>query len=232
MSLFFTILFYLVGTVFVVGLLWKVWSYARTPVRHLLPISPAPQSFAGVLLRITREVLFFESLFRASRWTWLFGWIFHYALAMVLLRHLFFVTGTLEPWVIMLFYPGDIAAWLMMASVLGLLGRRVFVDRVRFVSTGADYAMLILILMIAATGIALRYWVPVDLMATRGFMRGLLDASPAALPRSGMLYLHLASVLLLMTIYPFSKLLHFPGNLFSSSHNQKYPAAKWTVGGE
>ncbi len=232
MSVLFAILFYLTGIVFACGILWKVWGYARIPVDHLLPISPAPQSRGGVLLRIAREAILFESLFKASKWTWLFGWIFHYALAVVLLRHLFFVTESIEPWVIMLFFPGDIAAWLMTVSLLGLLGRRMFVDRVRYISTPSDYAMLILILLIGVTGLALRYTVPVDIMATRSFMRGIVELSPVALPENGVLYLHLASVLILALIFPFSKLIHFPGYFFSPSHNQKYPVAKLKGGGE
>ena len=201
-------------------------SYARIPVRYLLPVAPAPQSYGGVALRILREALFFESLFRANKWTWFFGWIFHYALLVVLLRHLFFVTWSLEPWVIMLFFPGDVAAWLMIGSLLGLLGRRIFVDRVRYISTISDYAMLILILLIGITGLALRYEVPVDIMATREFMLGLMKLDLADLPRNGVLYLHLASVLVLVIVFPFSKLIHFPGYFFSPSHTQKYPTTK------
>ncbi len=212
--------------VFAGGILWKVLTYVRTPVRNLLPIAPAPRTYGGVLMRMVREVLLFESLFRASRWTWFFGWIFHYALLIVLLRHLFFVSETLQPWMLMLFFPGDVAAWLMIVSLVGLLGRRIFVDRVRFVSTGSDYAMLVLILLIGGTGITLRYWIPVDIMGTRGFMLGLLDWSFAALPDNAILYLHLAGVLILAIVFPFSKLIHFPGYFFSSSHNQRYPADK------
>ncbi len=201
-------------------------SYARIPVRYLLPIAPAPQSSGGVALRILREALFFESLFKANKWTWLFGWIFHYALLVVLLRHLFFVTWSIEPWVVMLFFPGDVAAWLMIGSLLGLLGRRIFVDRVRYISTVSDYAMLILILLIGITGVVLRYRVPVDIMATREFTLGLMKFDLTDLPRNVVLYLHLASVVALVAVFPFSKLIHFPGYFFSPSHNQKYPTAK------
>jgi nitrate reductase gamma subunit len=37
---------------------------------------------------MAREVVFFESLFRSSKWTWVFGWVFHAALLLVILRHL------------------------------------------------------------------------------------------------------------------------------------------------
>ncbi len=177
MSNVFAILFYLALLVLTCGIVWKVISYARTPMHSVLPISPAPRSYSGVILRIAREVIFFESLFRASKWTWLFGWVFHYALAVVLLRHLFFVIDPIQPWVIAFFVPGDIAAWFMVASLLGLLARRIFVERIRYVSTPSDYAMLGLILLIVASGLALRYSTPVDIMATRDFMLGLIGLS-------------------------------------------------------
>lgn len=232
MSTVFAFLFYLSGLVLFCGVLWKVFSYASTPVRNLLPISPAPRSFGGVFWRILRETLLFESLFRASKWTWLFGWVFHYALAIVLLRHLFFVVDPIEPWIISLFFPGDIAAWLMAGSVFGLLSRRILVDRVRYVSTASDYAMLVLILLIGVSGLALRYQSQVDIMATRRFMLSLLDLSPTVLPIHGMLLLHLASVILLILIFPFSKLIHFPGYFFNPAHNQKYPTSKIEIGGK
>ena len=37
---------------------------------------------------MAREVVLFESLFKSSKWTWIFGWMFHVALLLVLLRHL------------------------------------------------------------------------------------------------------------------------------------------------
>ncbi len=226
MSILLATLLYLAATVFAAGILWKVFSYARLPSRNLLPIAPAPQTWGGIMLRMANEAIFFASLFRANKWTWLFGWVFHYALAVVLLRHLFFVTDSIQPWVLMLFPAGDIAAWLMIVSLAGLLGRRVFVDRVRYISTPSDYLLLLLIVLLGGTGLALRYVVPVDIMATRQFMLGVLNLSPVELPKSTLLYVHLASAIVLAVIFPFSKLIHFPGNFFSPSHNQKYSAGK------
>jgi hypothetical protein len=47
-----------------------------------------PDHPAGVAFRITREVVFFESLFRGNKWIWIFGWMFHFGLFLVTLRHL------------------------------------------------------------------------------------------------------------------------------------------------
>ena len=66
----------------------KIRGYLRTPAPLKIPTTPAPTTGGGVALRLGREVVFFESLFKSSKWTWIFGWTFHAALLLVLLRHL------------------------------------------------------------------------------------------------------------------------------------------------
>ncbi len=53
----------------------------------------------GVVLRMLREVVFFESLFKSNKWIWLFGWLFHFGLFLVLLRHLRYFTQPVWTWV-------------------------------------------------------------------------------------------------------------------------------------
>ena len=79
LSLAYAALFYTATAVLVVGVALKVWRYAGTPAPLKIPTTPAPTTTGGVALRMTREVVFFESLFKASKWTWLFGWLFHAA---------------------------------------------------------------------------------------------------------------------------------------------------------
>ena len=59
----FAVLAYLATTVFVVGLLYKIVLYARTPAPLKIPTTPAPVTRLGVVLRMAKEVVFFESLF-------------------------------------------------------------------------------------------------------------------------------------------------------------------------
>ncbi len=222
MSLFFASALYIAVAVLTIGVMWKVILYARTPVPHMIAVAPVPRTRLGVLNRLVRETLFFESLFRASKWTWFFGWIFHCALVIVLLRHLYFVTDPIPAWLGMVFVPSDYAAWLLVASLVGLLGRRVVVSRVRYISSPSDYAMLILLLVIGASGLHLRYGTDVNIVGVREFMLGLLALSPKDLPENLTLYLHVLSVVVLAVVFPFSKLIHFPGYYFSPSHNQRY----------
>ena len=67
-------------SVLMLGLAYKVRQYWRTPAPLKIATTPAPTSGVGVLMRMAREVLLFESLFKANKWTWIFGYLFHFAL--------------------------------------------------------------------------------------------------------------------------------------------------------
>jgi nitrate reductase gamma subunit len=140
---------YVATAVFVVGLALKIRDYARTPAPLKIPTTPAPITRGGVALRMAREVVLFESLFRSSLWTWLFGWLFHAGLALVLLRHLRYVIEPVWGWVAFVQPFGVYAGFMMAAGLAGLWARRMFVARVRFVSTPSDHLMLALLLAIA-----------------------------------------------------------------------------------
>ena len=81
-------LFYLATVAFVGGLAVRIWQFARTPTPLRIPTTPAPTTRTGAGLRVAREVVLFQSLFKSNKWIWLFGWVFHVTLALVLLRHL------------------------------------------------------------------------------------------------------------------------------------------------
>ncbi len=219
-TVFFGVLLCLATAVFAVGLAYRVYDYARTPAPLKIPTTPAPVTTGGVALRLLREVVLFESLFRSNLWTWACGWLFHAGLALVLLRHLrYFV----EPvWGVVAFVQ-PFGVWGGVAMAAGLVGlwiRRAFVARVRFISTPSDHLMLALLLAIAVTGLTMTFVAHTDIVAVKRFCLGLLRLDWQALPRDPVLWAHLALVASLMLVFPFSKLLHAPGVFFSPTRNQ------------
>ena len=213
-------LFYAATAVLVVGLALKVRSYLRTPAPLKIPTTPAPTTTSGVALRLTREVVFFESLFKASKWTWLFGWLFHAALLLVLLRHVrYFQEPVWTPIVFVQFF-GTYAGFAMVAGLAGLWARRFLVDRVRYISTPSDHLHLALLLAIGLTGLGMRFVAHADIVAVKAFMLGLMRLDLQPLPADPVLLLHLGLVALLMLVFPISKLLHAPGLFFSPTRNQ------------
>jgi nitrate reductase gamma subunit len=219
-SIAFALLFCAATVVLVGGLVLRIVDYARTPAPLKIPTTPAPVTRGGVVLRMVREVVFFESLFKGSLWTWLFGWVFHASLALVLARHLRYFTEPVWGWVVLVQPLGILAGFGMVAGLAGLLVRRFAVERIRYISTPSDYLMLVLLLAIAASGLAMKYLAPTDVVGVKKFFLGLMYFDWQPLPADGVLYLHLALVAALMIVFPFSKLLHAPGVFFSPSRNQ------------
>ena len=216
----YALLFCGAGLVFAGGLAYRIYDYARTPAPLKIPTTPAPTTRRGVALRLAREVLLFESLFKSSLWTWLFGWLFHAGLALVLIRHLRYFTEPVWGWVAFAQPFGIYAAFAMAAGLAGLWVRRFAVPRVRYISTPSDHLMLALLLAIAVSGLAMKFVAHTDVVAVKAFFLGLMVADWQPLPADGVLYVHLALVALLMLIFPFSKLLHAPGVFFSPTRNQ------------
>jgi len=220
MSTSFAILFYIATLVFVVGTVYRISIYTRTPAPLKIPTTPAPINTGGVVLRMMREVFLFESLFKANLWTWGAGWLFHASLALVLLRHLRYFTEPVWSWVALMQPFGMYAGITMVLGAAGLWARRIFVERIRYISTPSDHLMLALFLAIGLSGLTMRFIVHGDVIAVKGFMLGLMHFNLQPLPSNILLYAHLSLVALLMMIFPISKLLHAPGLFFSPSRNQ------------
>jgi nitrate reductase gamma subunit len=205
-----------------------------------------PSSTFWVIGRMALEVLFFRSLFRNSKaeivdgervvygstkWLWLGGMIFHWTFLIVLFRHMrFFVQdpsflGPLEKldgffqFGVPVFY---ISSWLFVLAVTYLFIRRVIVPQVRYISLAADYFPLFLILTIGISGIWLRHFDKVDVVAVKKLTMGLVTFNPS-LPVYGdvhsLFYLHLFMVCVLFAYFPFSKLMHLAGVLLSPTRN-------------
>jgi len=220
LTILYAALFYAATALLVVGLVRKIVDYARTPAPLKIPTTPAPLTPSGVGLRMTRELLFFESLFRSSKWTWIFGWMFHVALLLVLLRHLRYFQEPVWLPVVWIQPFGLYAGFAMVGGLAGLWARRFLVDRVRYISTPSDHLMLALLGAIGLTGLGMRFVAHTDIVAVKAFMLGLMRLDLQPLPAQPLLLLHLGLVALLMIVFPISKLLHAPGVFFSPTRNQ------------
>ena len=215
LSVFFACLFYLATGILLVGVSAKVRQYWVTPAPLKIATTPAPTTSSGVFFRMVREVLLFESLFKSCRWTWIFGYLFHFTLALVIIRHLRYFTEPIWWWVALVQPFGKYASFVMLVGLTGLLVRRIFVDRVRYISAPSDYLMLLLFLGITISGILMTFVDNVDVISLKIFFLGLMYFDWQPIPSHPLLTIHLLLVALLMVVFPFSKLLHVPGVFFS-----------------
>lgn len=220
MTTAFAIVLSLAFAVLVFGVALKVRQYWRTPAPLKIATTPAPTTEAGVVLRMAREILLFESLFKANKWTWVFGYLFHAALALVVARHLRYFSEPVWGWVTLIQPFGKYAGFAMVIGLAGLWARRVLVDRVRYISSPSDHLMLALLAGIGLSGLGMKYVAHTDIVALKAFALGLLRFDWQPLPNDPLLLTHLGLVAVLMVVFPFSKLLHAPGVFFSPTRNQ------------
>lgn len=220
LGIIYGVLFWVATLVLVLGVAFKVRQYWSIPAPLKIATTPAPTTRTGVVWRMFREVVFFHSLFRSSKVTWLFAFIFHMALWLVLIRHVRYFQEPVMGFIAFMQPFGKYAGFAMVLGLLGLLARRIFVDRVRYISAPSDYAMLILLIAIGASGLGMTFVAHTDVAQVKAFFIGLMTFSWQPLPADPLLLVHLALVAFLMLIFPVSKLLHAPGVFFSPTRNQ------------
>lgn len=220
LTILYSLIFYFAFLVLVGGLIYRIYLYARIPAPLKIPTTPAPVTRGGVVIRMLKEVTIFESLFKSNKWIWLFGWMFHVALLLVLLRHFRYFTEPVWIWVSFVQPFGKYAAFAMLAGLAGLWARRFLVDRVRYISAPSDHLMLGLLILIGLSGVMMTFVTHTDIVAVKAFFLGLMRFSFQPLPADPILLIHITLVAALMIIFPFSKLLHAPGVFFSPTRNQ------------
>jgi nitrate reductase gamma subunit len=173
----------------------------------------------------------------------LFLWVgalaFHYAFFAVVVRHLRFFTEPVPFFVTLtenvdsffrveVLYdavqsglPGlFISGFVLLAAALYLFLRRVFIPQVRYISLAADYFPLFLIMGIALSGIFMRYFAKVDIVAIKELTMGLVTFRPT-IPEgiSALFFAHVFMVSVLLAYFPFSKLMHLGGIFLSPTRN-------------
>jgi nitrate reductase gamma subunit len=122
------ILPYIAITIFLVGFIWRILSWAKSPVPFCIPTTSGqekslpwikssplenPAGLPGVVGRMVLEISLFRSLFRntdvaiidgrpvygSAKWLWFFGLLFHWFLLIIVLRHLRFFIEPIAPWI-------------------------------------------------------------------------------------------------------------------------------------
>ena len=220
LTVLYAALFYFATAIILLGVGFKILQYAKTPAPLKIPTTPAPVTKTGVFVRMAEEVVLFKSLFKSNKWIWIFGWMFHFALLLVLLRHLRYFTEPVWWWVDLIQPFGKYAAFAMVLGLLGLFTRRIVVQRVKYISSPSDYLMLLLLIFIGLSGLVMKFVTHTDIIAVKAFFLGLMRFDIQPLPADAPLLIHLALVATLMLVFPFSKLLHVPGVFFSPTRNQ------------
>ncbi|MEW5871850.1 MAG: respiratory nitrate reductase subunit gamma [Chloroflexota bacterium] len=226
LSLFFIGLSYFAAIAFIAGLIWRLVGYLRTPMPWPTVTTPAPETETGAVGRVIGDVLFFPNLFKADKWLWGGAWVFHVALAAILFRHLRYFTYPVPSLVLNMETVALFFGYLFGLAIIYLFWRRLALPRTLYISNVPDYFALVLLGLIAGTGITVSYWMHVYILDVKAFILGLMTLHPVPPPQHPLFLLHLFLVLVLMLYFPFSKLLHAGGIFFSPTQHQPYQIQK------
>ena len=259
-TLFGVVIPYAAIAVFLLGLVYKILTWARAPVPFKITSSSgqqtslpwieaekleSPPDAKWTVGRMALEVLFFRSLFRntkaslhpgpnlvqqSDRLLWLGALVFHWSFLIIFIRHLRFFLEPVPAFVqgmerldelfqvaVPTLFLTDVA---IVAALLYLLGRRFFNPLVRYISLASDYLALYILLGVALSGIVMRYFAKVDLLAAKELALGLVTLRPSVPEGIGLaFYVHVFFVSVLFAYFPFSKLMHMGGVFLSPTRN-------------
>ncbi len=207
-----------------------------------------PFTTAGVVARMFLEVVTFRSLFRNTKmkinpdgriaydlevFLWAAALAFHYTFLVVLLRHArFFLDPLPIPFEILekidtfvqIGQPTiSLSSFVLLAAVLYLFIRRLYIANVRYISLASDYFPLFLIIGIVVSGILMRYFIKVDVATAKEITYGLTTFQLPALAKlkevGSIFYIHMFFVSVLLAYFPWSKLMHLGGIFLSPTRN-------------
>jgi nitrate reductase gamma subunit len=214
---------YITLTIFIVGMInrFVIWFSLPTPSITLFPLSP-DETVVGFL----KETFFFPKMYQSDKIFWGGAYFFHLFLAFIFVGHFRVFTDFPRLWAwlgmnsadvdFMSATIGGIAGICLMLLTIALITRRLWIKRVRQISSSGDYLTLLLILAIIVTGNLLRFSAQAfDLETTRTLFRQLLALSHVGMAHHYLFITHFFLAQLLIMYIPFSKLLHFGGIFFS-----------------
>ena len=254
------ILPYIAIAMFIVGFIYRIVNWAKSPVPFRIPTTAGqqksldfikqnkidnPSSKGGVIVRMALEVLCFRSLFRNSKaevteegnityqwekWLWLFALLFHWGFFLTVFRHLRFFTDPV-PGVVTFWEKIDGVFWVdlqqiyltgffLLIGITGLFLRRIYLDKVRYISLVNDFFPLFVILGIAISCMTMRYLTHTDITAIKELAMGLVTFHPVVADDISIVFwFHLSLVCVLLMYFPTSKLMHAGGIFMSPTRN-------------
>jgi len=221
LSLVMTGLLYGVIALSIIGSVYKIIIYLKTPVLFHTPLMPTSPYLSHNIFRFICEIFLFRSVYKADKLLWFLSLCFHYSLLLLFIWHLrYFFT---LPATVLNFLDSIklISSLFFITSSSALLLRRCLQERVRYISCPADYLHLGLFLYSAGSGVIMMWYFPAinaEVLAT--FSTATFFAV-LPLPTHPLFLSHFFIALIVFALFPFSKLFHAISQFFIPSRYQQ-----------
>ncbi|MBS7620044.1 respiratory nitrate reductase subunit gamma [Candidatus Bathyarchaeota archaeon] len=217
---------YATMAVFIFGIILNLRRWYKRPrgneERHSFLVVPA-------LKYVILDVVLFRKVFKTRKLTWLTLILFHFAAGGIIFGHL----RGFKIWSVSMFAPlGEEAVafiveilpvymgYLFIATIIVLLGRRIFLEGKQLESLPNDYIALILLLITSILGQGMRVIPPetvADGVHEIVFIPNLIVLHLEKYPSFHWFYLHTLFTQLFIAYIPYSKLIHIYTGVVSSA---------------
>ncbi|HTR44304.1 MAG TPA: hypothetical protein VMH06_01240 [Thermodesulfovibrionales bacterium] len=192
-----TLGFYLSMLVFLGNYAVKVLIWLKDAPSHMERSGRiSPRTF----LMAVCDILFFRRLLGANDLLWIGEWIFHASFVLVMLRHLRYFLNPVPRWVWSVQTPGIIAGYILPVAMVYILAVKSLAEK-KYVSS-YNFLLLILILVIGATGLLMKTVSHPDIVSVKTFTMGIVTFGFAAAPGSALFVVHFVLVLALIVNLP------------------------------
>lgn len=195
------------------GTVFKIWQRQYRPTIHLFPGRPRTRGLEWV--RSLKGFLFFTGLWKRDKVLWVGSWLLHVGLVFYALAHVRLVLPVGERVDSFLVVMTLVGCWLMVASGIYLLVRRLCVKRVREITDFRDYLSDLVLLAFSSTALLVGLDGGVSGEDVVAYGVGLLTFSDVTFSVSGWWLWHMLALQCLLMLMPFSHLLHFGGIFLS-----------------
>ena len=223
---------YIALAIFVGGMTYQLYRWRqKSPIEAHMSLYPRPQGRLARLGEVLVDMFTMKGILRVNKPLWAGGFMMHVGLLLLLVGHVRVATDYYFLWNLLHWgeaeqhtfssVAGLSAGVLFLVPLFYLLLRR-WSGSVKWLSTPEDYFLLVLLISIAVTGTHMRLVLEVDQHAMRSFRqrKALFHSRPVPDSAAASFVYHFALVQLLMIYFPFSKLVHTIGAVFSKMVTQ------------
>lgn len=210
---------YLAIFIFVLGMGYRIWKWKHLPTGFSWGIFPKPTKWT--ITSVIWRALSWPTLFRADKLLWIGAMIFHIVLLFLFVGHLgnfvdvLALTESLGISEEATYMIGIIAGILSLVALFVFISRRLFVTKVKEISSFSDNFILWYFLVVVAVGIYARLFDEVSSEVVRTFAISVVTFNPTLPPENIWFLIHtlLAEIFIIYAVA--GKPVHLVGQWFT-----------------
>lgn len=210
---------YLALLIFILGVAYRVWGWARLPTGFTWGLFPKPTKW--LITSLIWKSFLWPTLFKADKLLWIGAACFHVGILLLFVGHMGVFVDTLS-FMEKLGIPaetsytiGVVAGIVVGLALLFYVSRRIIVTKAKEISSFADHFWLWFLIAVVGVGIYARIFHEVSSEAVREFATNLITFNMILPPQNLWFLIHTLLAELFIIYSVIGKPIHLVGQLFT-----------------